>query len=66
MLYDSDYPIYYYVWFFWSKLLEMMPSITAKKLKIWLGKDFGIYTSEETVEIVYSNLKLASFKGTAA
>ncbi len=58
--------IYYYVFFFWPKLLEMMPSITAKKLKTWLGKDFGIYTSVETVEIVYSKLKLASFKSAGA
>jgi len=62
VLKTAQLEIYYCVWFCWPKLLEMMPSITARKLQKWLSTDFGIFTSEETVEIVYSKLKLASFK----
>jgi hypothetical protein len=54
--------IYYLTWFFWPKIREMFPTITAAKLRTWLSDNFGLFTSLETVEIVYARLGLAAFK----
>ena len=54
--------IYYLIWFFWPKIHEMIPSITAAKVGTWLSDNFELFTSLETVEIVYARLGLASFK----
>jgi hypothetical protein len=62
ILKSTQAEIYYFVWFFWPVLREMIPTLTAAKVSAWLSKEFGIFTSMETVEIVYTKLDLASFK----
>lgn len=53
--------IYYLIWLFWPKL-EARSSLTAKDLRDWLSKDFGLHSSDKLAESVHTKLRLSRYK----
>lgn len=50
--------ILYVVWYFWP-LLDKLPLIRAEDLKKFIAAETGIHTSIKTVEVIYTEIRLA-------